>query len=194
MRLLVLSTLFSVCVLAGKANTIVDGYLINLHNDTVKCRIRVDDLDLYSSVTIFDTTGQKTTYKAELKEILGFGFTYDGQPYDYLLKADDYDFWLFRMRKMKGYPYNLYYFKNYRTLNRDSRSTPAGSFMIEDTASHVITWNGVFSDRWKERMRGFLHDDQSLIDLYNKIGYHLHDLPVFVKAVNDKTLALSKPQ
>ena len=185
MRSLFLSTLFSISLLAGKANTIADGYFINRDNDTVKCRIRVDDLDLYTSVTIFDTAGQKTIYKAELREILGFGFTYDGQPYDYLLKADDYNFWLFRMRKIKGYPYNLYYFKNYKTLNRDSRSTPAGSFMIEDTASHVITWNGISNDRWKERIRGFLHNDQRLVDLYNKTGYHLHDLPVFVQAANE---------
>jgi hypothetical protein len=194
MRSLFLSALSVISLLTGKANTIADGYLITRDKDTVKCRIRVDDLDLYSSVTIIDTAGQKTTYKAEAREILGFGFTYDGQPYDYVLKADDFNFWLFRMRKIKGYPYNLYYFKNYKTLKSESRSTPAGSFMIEDTASHVITWNGIFNDRWKERMRGFLHNDQNLIDLYNKAGYHLHDLPVFVQAVNDKAVASSPPQ
>jgi hypothetical protein len=189
MRSLLLAALFSIGFVAGKANTIADGYLITRNNDTVKCRIRVDDLDLYSSVTIIDSTGQKTIYRAEAREIVGFGFTYDGQPYDYLLMADDYNFWLFRMRKIKGYPYNVYYFKNYRTLDRSSRSTPAGSFMVEDTAGHVISWNGVFNDRWKERMYGFLHNDQSLIDLYTRTGNHLHDLPAFAKAVNDKTLA-----
>ena len=153
MRSLFLVALFTIGFVAGKANTIADGYFITRNNDTVKCRIRVDELDLYSSVTIIDSTGQKTTYKAEAHEILGFGFTYDGQPYDYLLKVDDFNFSIFRMRKIKGYPYNLYYFKNYKTLDRNSRSTPAGSFMIEDTASHVVTWNGVFNDRWKERMR-----------------------------------------
>ncbi|HEV3323981.1 MAG TPA: hypothetical protein VG052_00200 [Puia sp.] len=185
MKSLFLSILFSISFLAGKANIIADGYFITRDNDTVKCRIRVDDLDLYTSVTIFDTADQKTTYKAERREILGFGFTYDGQPVDYLLKVDDYHFWLFRMRMVKGNPYNLYYFKNYKTLDRDNRSTPAGSFMIEDTASHVITWNGVFNDRWRARMYGFLHNDQHLIDLYNKTGNHLHDLPVFVQAVNE---------
>lgn len=193
MRPLVLAAFFSLSLLAAKANTIADGYLITRANDTVKCKIRVDDLDLYSSVTVYDSAANKTTYKAEARELLGFGFSYDGQTYDYVLMGDDFNFWIFRMRKMQGNPYTLYYFKNYRTLDRDCRSTPAGSFMIQDTAGHVITWNGIFNDRWKERMRAFLHNDQNLIDLYNKTGSHLHDLPAFVKAVDDKQLTPEPP-
>jgi hypothetical protein len=185
MRPFLLFILFSLSFLAANANTIVGGYLVTLKNDTIKCKIRVDDLDLYSSVTIFDTAGIKTIYKAEHKEILGFGFTYKDQPYDYLLKADDDSTWLFRIRKLQGPPYNLYYFFDFRTNDHNRRSTLAGSYMIEDTANRVVTWNGVFTDNFKKRMREFLHNDQHLIDLYNKKVDHLRDIPAFVKAVNE---------
>lgn len=192
MKPFVLFAIFMASLLSGKANTLADGYLILKSKDTVKCKVRVDDLDLYTSVTVVDSAGIKTSYKAEARDILGFGFTYDGQAYDYVLMQDDYDFWLFRMRRIRGNPYNLYYFKNYRTLNRESRSTPAGSFMVEDTAGHIISWNGVFNDRWRERMRGYLHNDQHLIDLYNTAGQSLHDLPAFVKAVDDRNITNSQ--
>jgi hypothetical protein len=185
MKALALFTVFSISLVTSKANTVADGYLITLDKDTVKCRIRVDDLDLFTTVTIFDTTGIKTTYKPEDKEILGFGFTYKDQPYDYLLKADDNGTWLFRIRKIRGHLYNLYYFVDYRRNILALRSTSAGSYMIEDTANRVVTWNGVITPGFKKRMHEFLHNDRKLIDLYNKKVDHLRDIPAFVSAAND---------
>jgi hypothetical protein len=185
MRTFLLYILFSFIFLSGKAKTIVNGYVITLKQDTMKCKISVDGLDLFTSVTIFDTTGNKTTYKAKHREIAGFGFTYKNQPYDYVLKVNEDSTWLFQIRMIQGRPYNLYYSFAFNLGYPGLYNYRTNSYMIEDSANRVVSWDGIFTDHFKKRMRQFLYNDQKLIDLYNRIVNRLADIPAFVKAVNE---------
>lgn len=188
MRSLLVSALFSLSLLPAGAATIVDGYIISLKGDSAKCRIEVHGLDLFSGVTIIDTAGTRTTYKAKHKEIHGFGFDYHGQHYDYVLRTSDDGTLLFWMRKAMGRRYNLYY-RFYSSSFYAGKSgefvNDTESYMIEDTAGRVITWDGIFTNRYKKKMREFLHEDQRLIDLYNRKVDRINDIPSFVRAANE---------
>ena len=108
------------------AAEIVDGYLISLSNDTVRCKIKVPkgfDLfhsftDLFVKVSIMDSAGKTQTYKAKNQDINGFGFILDSNRYDYALKrTDDYGAASFLLIKETGKKLNLYYSYYYVSVN-----------------------------------------------------------------------------
>jgi hypothetical protein len=170
---------------SGSAKTIVDGYLITSKNDTVKCRINVNDLELFDKVTIVDTTDKDVTYRSKRKEINGFGFTYKDETFDYVLKADPNSNWHFFMREAQGKRLNLYYRYYWMSYYRGG-SVKSEYYLLETPDQQLLlVENGLLSG-YKRKIKDFLNGDAALTPLFEKTVNKFEDIPQFVKAANDQ--------
>jgi hypothetical protein len=183
MKLLLLSIVFFFSALSLQAKT-VDGYMITKSNDTVKCQINVSGLELFDRVTIIDSSGTKTKYRADELTINGFGFTYENNKYDYVLINNEDSHWSFMIRTVKGKRFNLFYSFDFVNTGRGA-SYRSDSYLIQDTAQRVVTVSGGLFHPLKKKLRKYLDTDSALIDLLEKTVSNINDVPKFVKAANE---------
>jgi hypothetical protein len=183
MKLLLLSIVFFFCALSLQAKT-VDGYMITKSNDTVKCQINVNGLDLFDKVTITDSSGTKTKYRADELGINGFGFTYENNKYDYVLINNEDSHWSFMIRTVKGKRFNLFYSFEFVSTYRGA-SYRSDSYMIQDTDMRVVTVSGGIFNPLKKKIKKYLGSDTAMIDLLDHTVDKVTDVPKFVKAANE---------
>jgi hypothetical protein len=165
----------------ANVNGPVDGYLITSANDTVWCKIHVSGLQLFDEVHIVDSLGKDSTYRADQQSIRGFGFNYKKSHYDYVPKADETGHWQFLIRIVKGERLSLYY-------HFDMIENPRGllyrdeTYLLEDSAGHVLTIGENPLANYKKKIREFLNGDNSLRSLFNNTVFTFSDIPKFVRA------------
>ncbi|HEV2355600.1 MAG TPA: hypothetical protein VGR89_15235 [Puia sp.] len=184
MKPLLLSLVLVAGAFTTSAKTIVDGYFLTLKNDTVKCRINVNDLDLFDKVSIIDTSGKSFSYKAKRREINGFGFTYKNEQYAYLLKADEDSNWRFMIRTADGKRFELFYrFTVTEVYNGGPVQTDYYLIFSDGEQRLLSLQNGIFSP-YKRRMKEWLAGDTAMLDLFDKTVKKFSDIPDFVKQAN----------
>src|SRR4051812_30016043 len=176
-KLLILFFTLVITTSAIQAKQLLNGYMILPNHDTISCKIVVpqayrDHIELYFSVTINDNTGNNMTYNAEKHEIIGFGFTYNNKPYDYVLKKDDRGD-VFVYREATGNKLNLYYYDFPRPLSTNSAvSAIVNVYMLEDKNNNTVAVsNGTFSG-YKKKIRKFIGSDPTLVKVFDdKVQY-----------------------
>jgi hypothetical protein len=183
MKHLLFSIAFLFSVVSLQAKT-VDGYMITKSNDTVKCQINVNGLELFDKVTIIDSSGTKTKYHADELAINGFGFTYENNKYDYVLINNEDSHWSFMIRTVKGKRFNLYYSFEFVSTYRGA-SYRSDSYMMQDSAMRVVTVSGGLFNPLKKKIKKYLNGDTAMIDLLDKTVDKVTDVPKFVKAANE---------
>jgi hypothetical protein len=183
MKHLLLSLSLFCCLPALRAATVADGYMITTNNDTLRCKIKVNGLALFDKVAILDSTGSEVVYHAKSKELAGFGFSYEGNKYDYVLIAGEDSSWHFLIRTIKGRRFNLYYafekvMVGFGPLHRQD------VYLIEAADNRRLTIEGGLSSFFKAKVRAFLNDDAALMELFNNKVHSISDIPDFVRAAN----------
>jgi hypothetical protein len=161
----------------------VDGYLINLTGDTVKCQIRLDGLELFRKVVIYDSAGKSTAYHADKQELRGFGFIYQNDKYDYVLKMHEDSTWDFLIRTLRGKRFALYY--SFDMMYTGQGSYRRDSYLIEGADKRVVTVRGGLLSNWKKKVKKFLDGDNVLLDLFDQKAQTLLGIPNFVMAANE---------
>jgi hypothetical protein len=180
-------SLFALLLVLGgaqaSANDLVEGYMITFHDDTVRCRIKMNDLDLFDSVHIIDSMGMENIYPANNPIIRGFGFIFKKNRYDYVAKANEAGRWQFLLRMISGYKLNLYY-----SFPPESGVTVPdhriSDYLIEDSTGRVVSVDGGLFHNYKKRIREFLKGDPALRSLFNNMVIVIPDIPKFVRAAN----------
>ena len=174
------------------AAEIVDGYLISLSNDTVRCKIKVPkgfDLfhsftDLFVKVSIMDSAGKTQTYKAKNQDINGFGFILDSNRYDYALKrTDDYGAASFLLIKETGKKLNLYYSYYYVSVNGGA-SYRTDVYLLEDAGKRIVRVSGGLFSAYKKKIREFLKESPELLSIFERKVSSISDIPDFVREAN----------
>jgi hypothetical protein len=166
------------------AKDLVDGYILLSNNDTVKCKIKVPrDLAMFDKVSIKDSLGKEQTYKAKSIDINGFGFFYKDKKYDYTLILDDRAGAQFLMRELAGPRFNLYYRYDYSSAGPGA-SYRSDTYVLEDTAKRTVRVTGGVFSSYKKKIKVFLKDDPSMLELFDNAVSGITDIEKFVKEAN----------
>jgi hypothetical protein len=181
MKYLLIALLSGLTAVQASANGPVDGYLITSTNDTVRCKIFVSDLQLFDQVHVIDALGNDSTYHAYQQSIGGFGFIYKKNRYDYVPKVDEAGHRQFLIRIVKGERLSLYYHFDMVEMYRGGLYRDE-TYLLEDSAGHVLTIPGNSLANYKKKIREFLYKDNDLRLLFNKMVFTISDIPKFVRA------------
>lgn len=175
--------------LSGRADDkVVPGYLIKSTGDTVPCNISVGrKIRNYSPdyrMSIVDSAGNKTTYKSKSKDIMGFGFVYEGMAYDYVcLFGEDKRQPPFAFRETAGKRLTLYTYTEVVPGYKTS-STITHYVLINHQGDTLSVSNQIFSPL-KSKLRKYFRDDKELLDLEESDVYRAPDLIAFAKKANE---------
>jgi hypothetical protein len=120
-------------------------------------------------------------YHANQQSIRGFGFIYKKNRYDYVSKADEAGHLQFLIRIVKGERLNLYYYFDMVEIPRGLLYREE-TYLLEDSAGHVLTIAENPSPNYKKKIREFLNGDSSLRSLFNNMVFSFSDIPKFVRA------------
>ena len=167
--------------LHAKGNDLVEGYLISSTHDSIRCKIHTNGLELFNEVHIVDSLGNERIYGAAQASILGFGFIYKHDRYDYVPITEKSGQRQFLIRIAEGKRFNLYYYFETGDLNTDARNE---TYFMEDPTGDMIGIGYGFFFNYKKQIREFFHGDSALRLLFNKTVFTFRDIPKFVRAAN----------
>lgn len=184
MKSLFIVLLFASLSVAAQTEVSVYGYMINSNNDTVLCNIKIvgkKNVTSYRSLVIKTLEGEEKVYKATDKQVLAYGFKYNGVQFHYRFAevGKNFESGFFRLID-DGKKYKLYvnYLTDYNngvavTLPHYAIFKPNGEY--KDLTTHML-------GNWKKNLRIILSDNpEALKELEN---INRKEIEQFVKKLN----------
>jgi len=171
-----------------------EGYIIPKNADTLACKVKIpkdfghfNELYLFNSVTVMDSSGRKITFGP--KDLEGYGFVYQSRKYTYVSKRVDEDGTLMFVWPVNlGKRVNEYYYYNFNSsdLRKGSWGGRADVYVLEDAAKETIsiTRGGSLANTYKQQLRNFFENDKQLLELIAIEVNDFYDISRFVKAAN----------
>lgn len=176
--------LFCSFIASAQIEVSVYGYMVNINNDTVLCNIKISGktkVTNYTSFVIITPEGEDKVYKAKDKEVLAYGFRYNGLQFHYRFVEvnKNYESGFFRLID-DGKKYKLYvnYLTDYNngvavTLPHYAIFKPNGEY--KDLTTHVL-------GNWKKNLRAILSDNPEALQELETINRK--EIERFIKKLN----------
>lgn len=184
MKSLLIVFLLSCLGAAAQTEVSVYGYRVNANNDTLLCNIKVagkKKVTGYGGLVIKTPEGEEQVFNAKDKQVLAYGFQYNGVQFHYRFVevGRNYESGFFRLID-DGKKYKLYvnYLTDYNngvavTLPHYAIFKPNGEY--KDLTTHVL-------GNWKKNLRAILSDNPEALQELETINRK--EIEQFVKKLN----------
>lgn len=184
MKSLLILLLLSSFTAAAQTEMYVYGYMVTSDNDTVLCNIKITGkkhVTGYRSLVIKTLEGEEKVYKATDKQVLAYGFQYNGVKLHYRFAevGKNFESGFFRLID-DGKKYKLYV--NYLTDDNNGVAVTLPHYAIfkpngeyKDLTTHML-------GNWKKNLRIILSDNPEALKELETINRK--EIEQFVKKLN----------
>lgn len=184
MKSLFILFLFCSLTAAAQMDMYIYGYMVHANNDTSLCNIKITGkkkVTNYTSLVIKTLEGEDLVYKAKDKQVLAYGYQYNGVRFHYRFAevGKNYESGFFRLID-DGKKYKLYvnYLTDYNngvavTLPHYAIFKPNGEY--KDLTTHVL-------GNWKKNLRIILSDNPEALQELETINRK--EIEKFIKKLN----------
>lgn len=174
MKRLMLIILIITFSIAGRSAELLDGYIVLVNNDTIRCKIKSVD---FHGVTVINEKGEKEVYRIKDEKIVAYGYVEKGRQRDYYFHKIGVNYFNGFYQRLINRPR----YKLYGRAPEVSGGNP--TYILFKQSGESLNFDAcVAFCPWKKKLREFLKDEPKADEAIDKANPYT--LPLYLAGLN----------